>query len=129
MILLLDAVAAAIAAGFNAPIAAIIFAHEAVLRHFSGRAIAMISISSITASAVNTLFFEPSDIFQEIQIFSISEEMVFVSLIAGAVFGLSAIFIIKSLFFIKKNFFTQKNQSFCINFRINLSDIIITNFT
>ena len=42
-------VAAAIAAGFNAPIAGVIFAHEAVLRHFSFRAIAPIAIASITS--------------------------------------------------------------------------------
>ena len=123
------AVAAAIAAGFSAPIAAIIFAHEAVLRHFSGRAIAMISISSITASAVNKLLFEPSDIFQEIQIFSIGEEMVFVSLIAGAVFGLSAIFIIKSLFLINKiSSYSKKINHFVLIFGliylISLSQIL-----
>ena len=39
-------VAGAIAAGFNAPIAGIVFAHEAVLRHFSMRAIAPIAIAS-----------------------------------------------------------------------------------
>ncbi|MGB0359686.1 MAG: chloride channel protein, partial [Litorivicinaceae bacterium] len=39
-------VAAAISAGFGAPIAGIVFAHEAILRHFSVRAIAPISIAS-----------------------------------------------------------------------------------
>ena len=34
------AVAAAISAGFNAPIAGVIFAHEAIRRHFSARTIA-----------------------------------------------------------------------------------------
>ena len=44
-------VAAAISAAFHAPIAGIIFAHEAILRHFSARAAAPISIASISASA------------------------------------------------------------------------------
>ena len=35
-------VAAAISAGFNSPIGGMIFAHEAILRHFSFRAIAPI---------------------------------------------------------------------------------------
>ena len=43
-------VAGAIAAGFNAPIAGVVFAHEAVLRHFSMRAIAPIAIASISSS-------------------------------------------------------------------------------
>ena len=53
-------VAAAISAGFNAPIAGIIFAHEAILRLFSIRAVAPISIAAITASAVDRFLF-PSD--------------------------------------------------------------------
>ena len=62
-------VAAAISAGFNAPIAGIIFAHEAVLRHFSGRALALISIASISASALNRTLFETTDIFEITQSF------------------------------------------------------------
>ena len=50
-------VAAAIAAGFNAPLAGILFAHEAILRHFSLRAIAPISIASFSASAIGEYFF------------------------------------------------------------------------
>ena len=50
-------VAAAISAGFNAPIAGIIFAHEAVLRHFSPKAMAPIATSAIVAAAmVNYVF-------------------------------------------------------------------------
>ena len=43
-------VAAAISAGFGAPIAGIIFAHETVLRHFSMRAVAALAISSMAAN-------------------------------------------------------------------------------
>jgi len=50
-------VAAAISAGFNAPIAGILFAHEAILRRFSVGAIAPISVSAIVASAFNQQFF------------------------------------------------------------------------
>lgn len=56
-------VAAAISAGFGAPIAGIVFAHEAILRHFSVRAIAPISVASVTASAVSQTFFNPSATF------------------------------------------------------------------
>ena len=56
-------VAAAISAGFGAPIAGIVFAHEAVLRHFSVRAIAPIAIASVTASAVNKALFPSMKVF------------------------------------------------------------------
>ena len=95
-------VAAAISAGFNAPIAAIIFAHEAVLRHFSARALTLISISSICASALNRLIFEPVDIFVVTADISVSAEIVGVSLIAGIVFGISAIVIIRALFLVQQ---------------------------
>ena len=43
-------VAAAISAGFGAPIAGIIFAHETVLRHFSMKAVAALAIASMVAN-------------------------------------------------------------------------------
>ena len=49
-------VAGAISAGFGAPIAGIVFAHEAIIKHFSLRAIAPIAISSITASRWGSIF-------------------------------------------------------------------------
>jgi len=104
-------VAAAIAAGFNAPIAAIIFAHEAVLRHFSARAIALISIASVSASAVNRILFNPLDIFVLPADIMIGPEMVAVSLLAGIGFGISAIFIIKILFLANK-FASQSKRAF-----------------
>ena len=91
-------VAAAISAGFNDPVAGIIFAHEAVLRHFSGRSLALISISSISASALNKTLFVTTDIFQITRSFTVSGEMAVISLIAGVGFGISAIFFIRVLF-------------------------------
>lgn len=55
-ILLACGVAAAISAGFNAPIAGIIFAHEALLRRFSIGAVAPVSVAAIVASASNQYF-------------------------------------------------------------------------
>ena len=95
-------VAAAISAGFDAPIAGIIFAHEAVLRHFSGRSLALISIASVSSSAVNRTLFETAEIFEITQSFSVSGEMAVISLIAGVGFGISAIFMIRALFAVNK---------------------------
>lgn len=52
-------VAAAISAGFSAPIAGIIFAHEAVIRHFSFRALGAIACSSVVAAASTQWIFSP----------------------------------------------------------------------
>ena len=61
-------VAAAISAGFGSPIAGIIFAHEVVIRHFSMKALASISIASIIAnfSAKKINLVEPVLVFDEI---------------------------------------------------------------
>ena len=59
-------VAAAISAGFNAPIAGVLFAHEAILRRFSVGAIAPISVAAIVASAFNQRFFS-SDLSMQCQ--------------------------------------------------------------
>ena len=83
-------VAGAIAAGFNAPIAGIVFAHEAVLRHFSMRAIAPIAIAS-----VSSVWF--SDAFGSAHIFDLSGvsinlgHMLPPALVAGPIFGLLAV--------------------------------------
>ena len=55
--------AAAISAGFNAPIAGLIFAHEALLRHFSIKAVTPIAISSFTAAAIADKFFGGEQVF------------------------------------------------------------------
>ena len=52
--------AAAISAGFGAPIAGVVFACEAILRHFSVRALAPIIVSSTIASASTRLLFDRS---------------------------------------------------------------------
>ncbi len=61
-------VAAAISAGFGSPIAGIIFAHEVVIRHFSMKALAAISIASLIAnfSAKKINLVEPVLVFDEI---------------------------------------------------------------
>ena len=56
-------VAAAISAGFNAPIGGIIFAHEAVLRHFSLSALLPIAIASTVSAAFGTWAFGGAPLF------------------------------------------------------------------
>ncbi|MDS9466155.1 chloride channel protein [Paracoccus sp. MBLB3053] len=51
------AVAGAVAASFNAPIAGALFAHEVVLRNFAIRAFAPIAISAVAGTVINRLRF------------------------------------------------------------------------
>ena len=90
-------VAAAISAGFHAPIAGIIFAHEVVLRHFSFRAVTPIAIASITGE------WFASSIFGGSPMFALEAEkpdllpMIFPLLLSGLVFGAVAILFMKAL--------------------------------
>lgn len=51
-------VAAAISAAFNAPIAGLIFAHEVILRHYSLRAFAPITVAAALGYVVSSVIFE-----------------------------------------------------------------------
>jgi len=84
-------VAGAIAAGFNAPIAGVIFAHEAILRHFSLRAIAPIAIASITAVWVRSHVFEAAPLFTIDSSSADVTTLLPAALIAGPFFGLLAV--------------------------------------
>ena len=117
-------VAAAISAGFNAPIAGIIFSHEAVLRHFSARAVALISISSICASAFDGFLFPTDSIFEIHTEFAVSSEMMLISLLAGTFFGLSAMIFIK-LFFIVNKFATMSKNVSAIFFIFGLLYLVL----
>ena len=84
-------VAGAIAAGFNAPIAGVVFAHEAILRHFSLRAIAPIAVASISSSWFSDRFYGSAPLFDlgatQLDLVSVLPA----ALIAGPIFGLVAV--------------------------------------
>ena len=56
-------VAAAIATAFNAPIAALIFAHEVILRHYSMKAFTAVTVASATGYVVSHLVAEHPPLF------------------------------------------------------------------
>ena len=101
-IILGGGVAAAISAGFNAPLAGIIFAHEAILRHFSMKALAPIALASGTAFAVHNYFWEASTPF--LQSYSATEigPMILISIAAGPFFGLIALFFMAAILMFSK---------------------------
>jgi len=90
-------VAAAISAGFNAPIAGLVFAHEAVLRHFSLRAGGAIAISSITASTIGSGVFKETLGLKIISDAPPLIEIVPIVLICSPIFGVLAIFFMYSI--------------------------------
>mmetsp|Transcript_18272 Transcript_18272/g.29012 ORF Transcript_18272/g.29012 Transcript_18272/m.29012 type:complete len:563 (-) Transcript_18272:5446-7134(-) len=93
------AVAAAVSASFNAPIAGALFALEVVLRHFAVHAFAPIVIASVAGTVINRLQYddvtefalpEPNtlDFYQELPAF----------LLLGLVSGLVAVVLMRAIF-------------------------------
>ena len=95
-------VAASISSGFGAPLAGLIFAHEAILRHYSHKSILAIATASGISYAVST------GIWGDTNIIKVSSEnfnlllILVVSFLAGPIFGLIAILYMKSLLFFAK---------------------------
>ena len=81
-------VAAAISAGFGAPIAGLVFAHEAILRHFSLRAIAPIAIASCVAAGAGQIFWPGITLFEMNDFAGDFSQLLLIALILGT-FGLS----------------------------------------
>ena len=80
--------AAAIAAAFNAPIAGLLFAHEVILRHFSLRAFAPVTVSAVLGYVVSHIVFQRPPLFEvsEILVANPSEYLLFIGIgVAGAV--------------------------------------------
>ena len=96
-------VAAAISAGFNSPIGGIIFAHEAILRHFSFKAIAPIAVSSVVSSTLTNYFFPSGILFQNTNSDISMLPSVSLSLILGPLCALIAVIFMKSLLGLQKN--------------------------
>lgn len=95
-------VAASISSGFGAPLAGLIFAHEAILRHYSHKSILAIATASGISYAVST------GIWGDTNIINVSSEnfnlllILVISFLAGPIFGLIAILYMKSLLFFAK---------------------------
>lgn len=92
-------VAAAISSGFGAPIAGVIFAHEAVTRHFAFKAIAPISISSGIAFLASQYFWPIAPPFGGIEHDNIEtlRATIIASIIVAPIFGLGSIVFMKTV--------------------------------
>ena len=95
-------VAAAISSGFGAPLAGMVFAHEAIMRHYSHKAVLSIAIASCVAFGLSTAVWGESLIFPISQVEFDFLTILYVSFIAGPLFGLVAIIFMNSLIFFNK---------------------------
>ena len=84
-------VAAAISAGFSAPLTGIIFAHEAILRHFSFKALAPIALASGTAIVIHNYLWNSSTFIMGPYTATDVGPMILISIAAGPFFGFVAI--------------------------------------
>lgn len=92
-------VAAAISAGFHAPLAGVVFAHEVILRHLSFRAIMPITVSSVVSLALNKMLFESQPLFK-LEIEGIELTSLLMPLFVSSLcFGLVAVIFMRSLLY------------------------------
>ena len=95
-------VAAAISSGFGAPLAGMVFAHEAIMRHYSHKAALSIAIASCVAFGLSTALWGESLIFPISKVEFDFLTILYVSFIAGPLFGIVAIVFMNSLIFFNK---------------------------
>ncbi len=105
--------AAAIATAFDAPIAGIVFAHEVILRHFSLRAFAPVTVAASMGYIFTHFVIDHHPIFELSEtVFVFAPEYVFFSLI-GIFGGLIAVFFMQTI-----QYFTEFSN------RVPLSPIV-----
>lgn len=93
------AVAAAVSASFNAPIAGALFALEVVLRHFAVHAFAPIVIASVAGTVINRLAFGDVTEFTLVEGSALAFYIELPAfLILGLVSGLAAVVMMRSIF-------------------------------
>ena len=84
-------VAAAISTGFSAPLTGIIFAHEAILRHFSFKVLAPVALTSSTAIVISNYLWNSSTFIMGLYSAADVGPMILISIAAGPFFGFFAI--------------------------------------
>ena len=87
-------VAAAISTGFSAPLTGIIFAHEAILRHFSFKVLAPVALTSSTAIVISNYLWNSSTFKMGLYSATDVGPMILISIAAGPFFGFFAILFI-----------------------------------
>lgn len=95
--------AAAIATAFNAPVAGLVFAHEVILRHYSLRAFAPISVAATSGYVFSAVIFERAPLFR-IESFDIGNPYEYLGFILIGVAGAAiAVAFMQLIFFSARN--------------------------
>ena len=116
-------VAASISSGFGAPLAGLIFAHEAILRHYSHKSILAIATASGISYAVSTA------IWGDANVIAVSPDqfnlllILIISFLAGPIFGFIAILYMKSLLFFNK---ISNQQNFSLIYKYGICVISLS---
>ncbi len=92
-------VAAGIATAFNAPIAGVLFAHEVILRHYSLRAFAPITIAASVGFYLSNHVFVYPPLFQLKQLEVLFAPEFFIFILIGIIGALVAVGFMRALFF------------------------------
>lgn len=89
--------AAAVSAAFSAPIAGLVFAHEVILRHYSLRSFAPITVASVIGYMISSYGFERTQVFRVPEIAPIHSVEFPVFMLIGVLGALLATFFTKSI--------------------------------
>ncbi len=100
--------AAAIAAIFHSPIGAVVFVHEVLLRFFSIRAFAPITIAAVTSYIVSSKFFDKVIVFKVPPHYLADTSTYLAAAVAGVLAAVVGVGMIKSI--LKLQQFNQKRQ-------------------
>ncbi len=100
--------AAAIAAIFHSPIGAVVFVHEVLLRFFSIRAFAPITIAAVTSYIVSAKFFDKVIFFQVPPHYLANTSTYLVAAIAGILAAVVGVAMIKSILILQQ--FNKKRK-------------------
>ena len=90
-------VASAISTAFNAPIAGVVFAHEVILRHYSLRAFAPVTVAAAAGHVIANVVFERPPLFR-VEAVSVSHAPEFLGfLLIGVVGAFVAVFFMRAI--------------------------------
>ena len=97
-------VAGAIATAFQAPIAGVIFAHEVLIRHYSLRVFAPITVAAVSAYLGGRLFFDEQGLLAIRQPTAVTPDYLPLLVIIGVVGAVLAIALMQGILFCQRGF-------------------------
>lgn len=118
-------VAAAIAAIFHAPIAAVVFAHEVILRFFSIKAFAPITISAVTSYILSSIVFNRTTFLSSSPQIIASPNIYAIVVLLAILAGILGILFIRSIMSLQ---ILSRRRHLPVSLRISLAAIAMSFF-